>query len=137
MKKSIITLTMAGMLAVGGSVLAFADDAYRYYCNYKGNSAIESIMEEEGVTFEAAKEIMLNNKVQRIDDLVEKGVLNSEEGENIKVELKENIENCDVPGENRQEGNGYGLGLGNGNGNGNGLGHGYGRGMRNGSCRSN
>lgn len=131
MKKSIITLTMAGMLAVGGSVIAFADDAYRYYCNTRENSYVKSIMEEEGVTFEEAKDIMLNNKVERIDALVDKGALTSEEGESIKVEIEENIENCDVQGENRQEGNGYGLGLGNGSGNG------YGRGMRNGSCRSN
>lgn len=133
MKKSIVTLTLAGMLAVGGSVLAFADDAYRYYCNYRDNSAVESIMEEEGVTFEEAKEIMLNKKTERIDALVEKGALTSEEGDSIKVEIEDNIENCDVPGENRQEGNGYGLGLGNGNGQG--FGNGYGRGMRNGSCR--
>lgn len=139
MKKSILTLTLAGILTVGGTVLAFADDLVENYeYRQSGSTRVESLV-NGGLSFEEAKDQMLASKFERIDEAVERGTITAERAEEIKVEIEDRAENCTTPGEYRENCEGYGLnqGLGKVAGAGSGYGNGQGRGMRNGSCRVN
>lgn len=128
MRKSILTLLLAGILTVGGTVVAFADDiSQRFNCGKNGTTGVQNLM-DSGLTFEEAKEEMLNVKLERVDTAVENGVITSERGEEIKGEMESNSEACNIQGENRETNEGYGLNQGtkgnrecNGNFNGNGY----------------
>lgn len=117
MKKSILALTLAGALTLGGSILAFASDDAVTKSNdnsYKttGVTRVQSLI-NEGKTFEEAKAEMLQVKFEKIDELVSKGTITKERGEEIKAQLKERSESCTTPGENKGENKGgYGLQLG-------------------------
>lgn len=154
MKKSILTLAIAGVLTVGGTVLAFADNTEALGCFGKnGTTGVQYLMEEEGLTFEEAKTQKLEEKFQRVDAAVERGTVTAEEAVTIKAEMESNSAQCTTPGENKGTCDGYGLnqglggngegcGLGNGSGAGNGCGKGQGgrgagMGLRNGGCNNN
>lgn len=143
MKKSVLTLALAGILTIGGTVIAFADEAIEtYQCRVNGTTGVQSLM-NEGLSFEEAKDQMLANKFERVDNAVERGTITAERGEEIKAEMEERSESCTTPGEYQENCEGYGLNQGGGNGqglgkgNGTGVGNSQGRGMRNGSCRVN
>ena len=88
MKKQILTLLLAGILTIGGTVVAFADDiAPRLNCNKNGATGVQALM-NGGLSFEDAKEEMLNIKLERVDTAVENGVITSERAEEIKGEMK-------------------------------------------------
>lgn len=129
MKKSVLTLLLAGVLTIGGTVVAFADDiAPILNCNQNGTTGVQSLM-NDGLSFEEAKEQMLNVKLERVDTAVENGVITSERAEEIKNEMEVNSESCTTPGENRGTYEGYGLNQGTkGNGNCDGTGKGNRRG---------
>lgn len=143
MKKSFLALTLAGVLAVGGSVLAFADEVATRGFRQNGTTGVQSLM-DEGLTFEEAKAQRLEAKFERVDAAVERGVITSEEAAGIKTEMENNSAQCTTPGENQEECDGYGLnqglcgnGSGNGYGKGQGNGSGAGMGLRDGSCGRN
>lgn len=134
MKKSVLTLLLAGILTIGGTVVAFADDiAPILNCNQNGTKGVKSLM-NDGLSFEEAKEKMLNVKLERVDTAVENGSITSERGEEIKSEMEFNSEACTIPGENRGTNEGYGL---NQRAKGNGKCDGTGQGNRRGNGRFN
>lgn len=136
MKKSVLTLLLAGVLTIGGTVIAFADDiAPMLNCNQNRTTGVQGLM-NDGLSFEEAKEEMLNVKLERVDTAVENGVITSERAEEIKSEMEVNSESCTTPGENRENNQGYGLNQRrNGNGSCDGTGRGYKKG--NNSCINN
>ncbi|MFL0268754.1 hypothetical protein [Candidatus Clostridium radicumherbarum] len=75
---------------------------------------------EKGMTQEQLKAALLDNKSKAIDGAVAKGTITMEEGEDIKANLKTNIQNCT---ENFGQGQGHGRGQGIGM-----MGNGQGRG---------
>ncbi|AOR24827.1 DUF2680 domain-containing protein [Clostridium taeniosporum] len=138
MKKSILTLALVGILTVSGSVLAFADEMSTSKSNK--TAGVQALI-DNGLSFEDAKNEMLNIKFERVDKAVENGNITAERGEEIKEEMRTRSESCTTPGENKINKSGYGLNkasnnsgkfkFGNGNGKGNGMG------MKNGSCLNN
>lgn len=140
MKKTILTLALAGILTVGGTVLAFADEATSTAGRRGCADGVTKVQEliDNGVSFEDAKLQMMDEKIAKIDEAVKNGTMTEEKANELKAQLKERTESCTTPGENRNNGEGgMGLGLGKGNGNGKGMGKGNGNGMRlrNGSCQ--
>lgn len=155
MKKSVLTLALAGILTVGGTVLAFADDTTpQLGFRNNGTTGIQSLI-DGGLTFEEAKNQMLETKYERVDAAVENGTITADRAEEIKTEMQANLEDCTTPGEMQGTHDGYGLnaglgGRGNGNcdgtglgqgsgsgkgfGQGQGAGKGNGMGMKNGAC---
>lgn len=88
MKKSVLTLLLAGVLTIGGTVIAFADDiAPMLNCNQNRTTGVQGLM-NDGLSFEEAKEEMLNVKLERVDTAVENGVITSERAEEIKNEME-------------------------------------------------
>lgn len=123
MKKSIITLSLIGVLTLGAGTLAFATDSTNENSKGNGNKNSGSCVQQlvsEGKTFEDAKQEMLTNKYSRVDAAVERGTITKERGEEIKAEMKANSDSCTTPGENKKNHPGYGLNKGlNNKGNGN------------------
>lgn len=138
--KSLLTLVVAGVLTLGGTVLAFAGEpvANALNCGFRqnGTTGVQSLI-DQGKTFEEAKQEMLKVKYDRVDAAVEAGNITSERGEEIKAEMEENSVTCTTPGENRDSHERYGLGSENGTGecNGSGAGRGQGNGMGRGQGR--
>ncbi len=133
MKKSLLTLALAGVLTVGGTVMAFADENEVATGGYRqnGTTGVESLI-DSGVSFEDAKTQNLERNYGRVDAAVERGTITLEEGQEIKDEMKANSDVCTTPGENQGTHEGYGLnqGLGgNGSGKGRGMGNGAGQGQ--------
>ena len=122
MKKSLLILTVAGMLTIGGSVLAFAEDsATEVNTNNNCTSQVQNYM-NSGLSFEEAKEKALGNKFERVDVAIERGTISAEEGAEIKEEMQVNSDNCEETNQNCN-GSGYGLNQGiNGRGQGKGAG---------------
>ena len=88
MKKSVLTLLLAGVLTIGGTVIAFADGiAPMLNCNQNRTTGVQGLM-NDGLSFEEAKEEMLNVKLERVDTAVENGVITSERAEEIKNEME-------------------------------------------------
>lgn len=144
MKKSFLTLALAGVLAVGGTVLVFADGTEVVSCFGRNESNGVQVLMDEGLTFEEAKAQRLEEKFERVDAAVERGGITSEEAAGIKAEMESNSAQCTTPGEKQEECNGYGLnqgacgnGSGKGYGKGQGNGIGAGMGLRDGSCGRN
>ena len=109
MKKYPLTLLLAGILTIGGTVVAFADDiSQRFNCRQNRNTGVQALM-NGGLSFEEAKEEMLNLKLQKVDTAVENGIITSERGEEIKSEMEFNLESCSTPGEKINSCGGYGL----------------------------
>lgn len=75
---------------------------------------------EKGMTQEKLKASLLEDKSKAIDDAVAKGTITKAEGENIKANLKNNIQNCTGNfGQMQGQGRGQGQGMmGNGQGRG-------------------
>lgn len=89
---------------------------------------------------EEFRETMKARKLERIDELIEKGELTKEEGDNLRLRLEE----CQGTGENRELSQELGLRMGMSNsaqGKGQGMGQGNGQGLgeklRDGSCLNN
>lgn len=135
MKKSVLTLLLAGILTIGGTVIAFADDISQgFNCGQNGITGVQALM-NGGLSFEEAKEEMLNLKLQKVDTAVENGIITSERGEEIKSEMESNLESCSAPGEKINSCEGYGLNQGiKGNGKCDGSGRGNGRGASGVNC---
>lgn len=146
MKKSLLTLALAGVLTIGATVLASADEVQ--VRNGNEECSVQSLV-DGGLTFEEAKAQSLEERFARVDNAVANGSITAERGEEIKAEMKAKSDTCTTPGENKGDCEGYGLnqglggngacdgtgaGLGQGKGNGNGNGNGKGMGMRRGSC---
>lgn len=109
MKKSILVLLLSGVLTVGGTLVAFADDiSERFNCSENKTTGVQCLI-NEGMTVEEAKEEMLNRKFERVDKAAEEGTITSERAEEIKNRMKSNSEACTTPGEGRANGEGYGL----------------------------
>ncbi|MFL0246296.1 hypothetical protein [Candidatus Clostridium stratigraminis] len=75
---------------------------------------------EKGMTQDQVKAALLEDKSKAIDEAVAKGTITKEEGENIKGNLKTNIQNCIGNfGQGQGQRRGQGLGMtGNGQGRG-------------------
>lgn len=132
MKKSVLALALAGVLTVGGSVLAFADEAAVITgFRHKGTTGVQTLM-DGGLSFEEAKAERLEQNYARVDAAVERGIITADEGAAIKAEMESNSAACTTPGENQGTHEGYGLNQGLG---GNGIGQGAGHGRGNGGGR--
>lgn len=141
MKKSFLVLTLVGILTVGGSVMAFADDTKVNSENNNAKTKIETLM-EEGASFEEAKSTMLKSKLERVDEALKNRTITQERADEIKTEITERVGNCTTPGENKGEKPKYGLNKnmkqnGNGIGKGNGNKNGAGMGSKGGQCINN
>ncbi|WP_346885962.1 hypothetical protein [Clostridium sp. UBA4395] len=136
MKKSMIALALVGVITASGATMAFADENLGGAFRNNGATQVQSLV-EEGKTLEDAKEIMLQEKYERVDAAVERGTITSERGEEIKAEMAENSTTCDGAGINRENKEGYGLNQGLGNGAGQGRGAGQGKGAGRGNCINN
>ena len=56
-------------------------------CNQNRTTGVQGLM-NDGLSFEEAKEEMLNVKLERVDTAVENGVITSERAEEIKNEME-------------------------------------------------
>lgn len=91
MKKSILSIAIAGVITVGLSISAFASDSpSEVSTNNNAKTKITCIEKfmNEGKTFEEAKEATLNQKFTNIDNAVTEGRLTTE----AAAEKKENIQ---------------------------------------------
>ncbi|GIM27402.1 hypothetical protein CPJCM30710_00680 [Clostridium polyendosporum] len=117
MKKSLIALAMAGVLAIGTGIVAFASESDSGSAPFgfrtKGTTGVQYEM-SQGKTFEEAKSAMLQKKYEYIDKAVADGKITKERGEELKAQMKENSDACTEPGSMRGKGNGLGLGGGRG-----------------------
>lgn len=135
MKKSILTLALAGILTVGGTVMAFAEELEPMRGNRNnGTTGVQQLI-NDGATFEEAKAIKLEEKFERVDAAVENGTISAERAVEIKDEMEAKSAECTTPGERACDGEGYGLNQGL-NGNGKCDGTGVGKGNKNGSGMS-
>lgn len=90
---------------------------------------------EKGMTEESFKQALLEERSKAIDAAVAKGSISKEDGENLKANLNDNLQNCTGSfGQGNGQGRACGTGMmGNGQGNGCGagmMGNGQGRGGR-------
>lgn len=135
MKKLVLSLVIVGVLTVGVTVSAFADEIVSRGFRHTGTTAVETLM-EEGLTFEEAKSQRLESNLERVDAALERGTITEEEAAKIKVDMESNSSQCTTPGEKQGSHEGYGLNQGlNGKGQGNGKGARIGLGKA--SCTNN
>lgn len=130
MKKSMIALALVGVITVGGATMAFADENLGGAFRNGETTKVQSLI-EEGKTLEESREIMLQEKYERVDAAIERGTITTERGDEIKAEMTENSATCDGTGINRENKEGYGLNQGLGNG------AGQGKGVGRGNCKNN
>lgn len=130
MKKTILTLALAGVLTIGGTVLAFANESVETGGIREANK-VTKVQElvNSGMSVEDAKSQMMNEKFDRIDEAVINGDMTEEDGNALMARIKERSEICTAFGEGKIDGEGLGLEICKGNGKGNGMK------LRNGSCR--
>lgn len=125
-KKKIVTLTLGAILVLGSIGVAFAADA-----NTDTETTNTTFARGNGMMLYASDltvEELLNEKIDRIDQLVSDGSITEEQGEEYKTLITERMASCTVPGENRDSNERLGIGFGKGNGRGNGQGRGFGNG---------
>ncbi|PAB56728.1 hypothetical protein [Anaeromicrobium sediminis] len=108
--KKLISLVLTIILVLSVSIVAFADDTTPSK-GYFSNSGL-------------SKEEILEKKMERIDEMVKEGTLTEEKAAEYKKFIKERLETCEYPGQNRGTGKGMRLGFGRGKGTGRGLGRG-------------
>lgn len=100
MKKSIITVCLAGVLTLGLSVAAFASDSPTPQSNskFKENkvSCVQKLM-NDGKTFDEAKQEMLQKASAKIDDAVKNGKMTADEATKIKDDMKAKSDACTSP----------------------------------------
>ncbi|GAA0779139.1 hypothetical protein GCM10008908_37190 [Clostridium subterminale] len=138
MKKSMIALALVGVITVGGATMAFADENLGGAFRNGGTTKVQSLI-EEGKTLEESREIMLQEKYERVDAAIERGTITTERGDEIKAEMTENSATCDGTGINKENKEGYGFnqGLCSGEGTGQSRGTGQGKGAGRGNCINN
>lgn len=110
MRKSILTLMIAGILTIGGSVIAFASTSdIRNISRIKGDKQIQ-ILVESGMSLEDAKAQVIAAGTANIDTKVANGEITIDEAERAKTKFTEKIENCDGTAKQKAKGR-YSSGL--------------------------
>lgn len=66
------------------------------------DQSLHDLANEKGISDEAIKEYMLNERIKNIDALVESGELTAEEGEEAKTTITENSANCTGEGQSQR-----------------------------------
>lgn len=64
--------------------------------------SLHDLANEKGISDEAIKEYMLNERIKNIDALVESGELTAEEGQEAKTTITENSANCTGEGQSQR-----------------------------------
>ncbi len=124
-RKTLLTLTLGAVLALGSLGAAFASEDTVETTAARGNGvAIYSSAD--------SVEDLLDQKLALIDEMVAEGKITKEAGEEYKVTISERMADCEEIGANRDSNErlGIGFGRGSGQGKGQGLRDGSGRGMR-------
>lgn len=117
MKKKLLTLTLGAALALGSIGGAFAAEDSTVDTNTTFGRGNDMMLYRLNLSVEE----LLEQKIKLIDQMVEDGKLTKEAGENYKKLITERMENCTIPGENRDKNERLGIGFGRGGGFGQGL----------------